>query len=672
MERAAAAAAETALLREKASLLRESMRRSEAVREGSAAAVDSIGRRMAAVDEAVRPAQARTWSAYSAHDNVARSLRAVEAVVRHLDAVREAESVILESASKGLTGYLDTVDKLKSAEDFFTSNRICKAGDDALKRVDELLHKAAAELENEFSRVLSECSKPVELEQLLKCLPSCSSAKDSAESQPNPGAVLSLPTLIEPRYVPRLSKLAQKSLQLGCHKQFVKIYRCKLLQVSNCLTYLQCSVTIIFHDLLAHDIFLHSSRDIRSSTLELTLKQLGVEYVTAEEVQTAQAESRNAKITHWIRCLQIAVKLLFPSERALCDQIFEGKHAWKDHCFAAATSKSLLNLLSFGQAISKSKTSPDKVFLLLDMFDRTLELQSEVEAVFAGDECAENRKSASTLVKCLAQAAKKTLIDFKDSIVKEPPKNTSTDGDVHPLTSYVGNYIKYLMDYLSSLKLIFQESSNGDGTKSGLVSEISGIIHAVETNLDVKAKQYKDHALGILFLMNNINYIVRSIRSSEAKDLVGDDWIQRRRRTVQQHATQYKRVAWGKVLDCLSAQGLTSSVGSATEGIAGSVGSIGSHSSTTSTSVIKARFKSFNKQFEEVCQTQMNWAIPDNELRDNLILAVAEILLPAYRSFLKRFGPLVENSHHASKYMKYTPEALEQTLGNLFAKKIPQ
>ncbi|XP_037488113.1 exocyst complex component EXO70A1-like isoform X1 [Triticum dicoccoides] len=669
MERAAAA--EAALLREKASLLRESMRRSEAVREGSAAAVDSIGRRMAAVDEAVRPAQARTWSAYSAHDNVARSLRAVEAVVRHLDAVREAESVILESASKGVTAYLDAVDNLKSAEDFFTSNRIGTAGVDALKRVDELLHKAAAELENEFSRVLSECSKPVELEQLLKCLPSRSSAKDSAESQPNPGAVLSLPTLIDPRYVPRLSKLAQKSVQLGCHKQFVKIYRCKLLQVSNCLTYLQCSVTI-FHDLLAHDIFLHTSRDTRSSTLELTLKQLGVEYVTAEEVQTAQAESRDAKIAHWIRCLQIAVKLLFPSERALCDQIFEGKHAWKDHCFAAATSKSLLNLLSFGQAISKSKTAPDKVFLLLDMFDRTLELQSEVEAVFAGDECAENRKSASTLVKCLAQAAKKTLIDFKDSIVKESPKNTSTDGDVHPLTSYVGNYIKYLMDYQSSLKLIFQESSNGDGTKSGLVSEISGLIHAVETNLDVKAKQYKDHALGILFLMNNINYIVRSIRGSEAKDLVGDDWIQRRRRTVQQHATQYKRVAWGKVLECLSAQGLTSSVGSATEGIAGSVGSIGSHSGTTSTSVIKARFKSFNKQFEEVCQTQMNWAIPDKELRDNLILAVAEILLPAYRSFLKRFGPLVENSHHASKYMKYTPEALEQTLGNLFAKKLPQ
>lgn len=69
----------------------------------------------------------------------------------------QAESVILESPSKGVTTYLDAVDKLKSAEDFFTSNRIGTAGVDALKRVDELLRKAAAELENEFSRVLSEC-----------------------------------------------------------------------------------------------------------------------------------------------------------------------------------------------------------------------------------------------------------------------------------------------------------------------------------------------------------------------------------------------------------------------------------------------------------------------------------------------------------------------------------
>jgi exocyst complex protein 7 len=69
-----------------------------------------------------------------------------------------------------------------------------------------------------------------------------------------------------------------------------------------------------------------------------------------------------------------------------------------------------------------------------------------------------------------------------------------------------------------------------------------------------------------------------------------------------------------QVLECLSSQGLTLSVSSAIEGTVGSIGSMGSYSGTTSTSVIKARFRSFNKQFEEVCQTQINWAIPDREL----------------------------------------------------------
>ena len=63
-----------------------------------------------------------------------------------------------------------------------------------------------------------------------------------------------------------------------------------------------------------------------------------------------------------------------------------------------------------------------------------------------GDECSENRKSAISLVKCLAGATKKTLSDFKDNIAKEKPKSTTSDGDVHPITSYVGNYIKFLFE----------------------------------------------------------------------------------------------------------------------------------------------------------------------------------------------------------------------------------
>lgn len=73
------------------------------------------------------------------------------------------------------------------------------------------------------------------------------------------------------------------------------------------------------------------------------------------------------------------VKLLFAGERKLCDQIFDGAESLKDQCFADVTTNSVSVLLSFGDAIAKSKRSPEKLFVLLDMFEIMRELQSEVQ-----------------------------------------------------------------------------------------------------------------------------------------------------------------------------------------------------------------------------------------------------------------------------------------------------
>ena len=50
------------------------------------------------------------------------------------------------------------------------------------------------------------------------------------------------------------------------------------------------------------------------------------------------------------------------------------------------------------------------------------------------------------------------------------------------------------------------------------------------------------------------------------------------------------------------------------------------------------RFRTFNDMFEELHQKQSQWTVPDTELRESLQLAVAQILLPAYRSFVGRSG----------------------------------
>ena len=66
--------------------------------------------------------------------------------------------------------------------------------------------------------------------------------------------------------------------------------------------------------------------------------------------------------------------------------------------------------------------------------------------IFKGKACSERRDSAFGLTKQLAQTAQETFGDFEEAIQKDATKTTVLDGTVHPLTSYVINYVKFLFE----------------------------------------------------------------------------------------------------------------------------------------------------------------------------------------------------------------------------------
>ncbi|KAL2324981.1 hypothetical protein Fmac_024039 [Flemingia macrophylla] len=640
------AVASVDLLSEKAAMMRESLQKSQTIADNVVTILGSFDHRLSALETAMRPTQIRTHSIRKAHENIDRTLKAAEVVVAHFDQYRQAEAKILKGPHEDLENYLDAIDKLRSNIQFFGSKKGFKSSDGIIIHANNLLAKAISKLEDEFKQLLSSYSKPVEPERLFDCLPNSmrpSSGSPGHESDPNgknpsnhhsehhnnngDAVVYTPPALIPPRFLPLLHDLAQQMVEAGHQQQLIKIYR-----------------------------------DARSNVLEESLQKLGVEKLNKDDVQKLQWEILEAKIGNWIHFMRIAVKLLFAGERKVCDQIFEGYDSLSEQCFAEVTTNSVSMLLSFGEAIARSKRSPEKLFVLLDMYEIMQELHSEIETLFKGKACSGIKEAATNLTKRLAQTAQETFGDFEEAVEKDATKTAVTDGTVHPLTSYVINYVKFLFDYQSTLKQLFLEFESGDDS-SQLASVTVRIMQALQTNLDGKSKQYKDPALTHLFLMNNIHYIVRSVRRSEAKDLLGDDWVQRHRRIVQQHANQYKRNAWAKILQCLSIQGLTSSGGGSSTG--GGDGGTGS-SSGASRAIVKDRFKTFNGMFEELHQKQSQWTVPDTELRESLRLAVAEVLLPAYRSFVKRFGPLVESGKNPQKYIKYTPEDLDRMLGEFF------
>ncbi|PHT54197.1 Exocyst complex component EXO70A1 [Capsicum baccatum] len=630
------------MLSERARIMRESLQKSQSITDNVVNILGSFDHRLSALETAMRPTQIRTHAIRTAHGNIDKTLKAAEVILSQFDISRQAEVKILKGPHEDLESYLQAIDQLRNNIRFFSNNKSFKSSDGVLSHANSLLTKAISKLEEEFKQLLLSYSKPVEPDRLFECLPNSmrpssspghqdSSGKSrlsnsNAEQNSAENAVYTPPTLIPPRILPLLHDLAQQMVQAGHQQQFVRIYR-----------------------------------DTRSPVLEESLRNLGVEKLSKDDVQKMQWEVLEAKIGNWIHFMRIAVKLLFAAERKVCDQILEGFDSLNDQCFAEVTTASVAVLLSFGDAIAKSKRSPEKLFVLLDMYEIMRELHSEIESLFSGKACSEIRESAFGLTKQLAKTAQETFGDFEEAVEKDATKTTISDGTVHPLTSYVINYVKFLFDYQSTLKQLFQEFENGGDSNSQLATVTMRIMQALQTNLDGKSKQYKDAALTHLFLMNNIHYMVRSVRRSEAKDLLGDDWVQRHRRVVQQHANQYKRIAWAKILQCLSIQGLTSSGGSNNSGTVD-----GQNSSGVSRSTVKDRLKIFNMQFEELHQRQTQWTVPDTELRESLRLAVAEVLLPAYRSFIKRFGPLVDSGKNAQKYIRYSAEDLDRMLGEFF------
>lgn len=56
------------------------------------------------------------------------------------------------------------------------------------------------------------------------------------------------------------------------------------------------------------------------------------------------------------------------------------------------------------------------------------------------------REAATGLIKRLGQTAKDTFADFEDAVNKDATKTLIPDGTVHMLTSYVINYVKFLLE----------------------------------------------------------------------------------------------------------------------------------------------------------------------------------------------------------------------------------
>ncbi|KAJ9543509.1 hypothetical protein OSB04_023216 [Centaurea solstitialis] len=388
----------------------------------------------------------------------------------------------------------------------------------------------------------------------------------------------------------------------------------------------------------------------RREFLEESLSRLG--FLGLQNSSKALEDDDNdVEIEKWIKAINMAVRVFYPSERRLCDRVFgysSATAAAADLSFMDICRVSTMELLNFANGIAMGSRSPERLFKILDVYEAVKDLSPEFEVLFSDQYCLFLRNEAIGVWKRLAESIRGIFMELENLIRRDPAKSAVPGGGLHPITRYVMNYLRAACSR-PTLEQVFDDNLDPSlsSSSSPLSLQISWIMEVLETNLESKSKIYRDPALSSVFMMNNGRYIVKKVKNEELGALLGDDWIRKQTAKVRQHHLNYQRTSWHKILTTLKLDNTNLS-------------------SNLASRSLKEKLKQFNSQFEEICRAQSTWVIFDDQLRDELKVSVAGNLVPAYRNFLGRFNNLQDIGKYADKHVKFTVEDVEARIDDLF------
>ncbi|KAJ4839807.1 hypothetical protein Tsubulata_032013 [Turnera subulata] len=395
----------------------------------------------------------------------------------------------------------------------------------------------------------------------------------------------------------------------------------------------------------------HVYSSCRREFLEESVSRLGLRKLSIAEAQKLQWAELEDEIDKWIKAANVALRILFPSERRLCDRVFFGFSSAADLSFMEVCRGTTVQILNFVDAIAIGTRSPERLFKVLDLFEMLRDLMPEFESNFSDQYCVVLRNDAVAVWKRLGEAVRGIFMELENLIRRDPARTRVPGGGLHPITRYVMNYLRAACRSRETLEQVFDDGGNvglaNDVARSSLGVQMVWIMELLESNLEMKAKIYDNPALSAVFMMNNGRYIVQKVKDSELGTLLGDDWIRKHLAKIRQFHTTYQRTSWNGTLEYL--RDTSKPLNAAGQPMS-----------------MRERMKAFSTSLDNIYKAQSQWVIFDEQLRKELRVAVANLLIPAYNNFIPRFRNSPEVGKHYDKYLKYSSEELEALCNRLF------
>ncbi|KAH7461458.1 Exocyst complex component EXO70A1 [Phytophthora ramorum] len=268
-------------------------------------------------------------------------------------------------------------------------------------------------------------------------------------------------------------------------------------------------------------------------------------------------------------------------------------------------------------------------------------------------------KAVSEIVNELAVTAKQKLFTFQPGLVEASGDRTVTrDGNVHPISSHTINFLRKICDQAKPLKVLLTKDS--DVTP---VSFVDTVVTQLIEALISKADQLKGReGLKRLFLVNNFGYVTNSLphcAQSDDSDLEAQihgiikPRVEAMRNDALAHFIQLSYITFKEYLN------------DPTEPLQFAKG--GSVLTLESGRLLKEKFSKFNDQLEELHKTQRTYVVAEVPIRQHLIRTAVDTIIPVYKAFYEKYSVIQFSRKHASRYLKYPPQAVQALLKELFS-----
>ncbi|XP_058747945.1 exocyst complex component EXO70B1-like [Vicia villosa] len=353
-------------------------------------------------------------------------------------------------------------------------------------------------------------------------------------------------------------------------------------------------------------------------------------------------------IKRWITASEIALKILFPFEQRLCDDVFSGFTSSATR-FKEVFHGATLQLLNLVDAVADGSPSIWRLFKMVAIFETLHYLIPKLQ--FCPDSMV--NETAVTVQNRLGEAISDLFMKLNYLIFRVPAAKqvAPPDGRHHPMTVQIMSYVASACRSRRTLEPILQKYPKVNNRlvfNASFVEHVEWIMDTLRRKMTAKSKDYEDFALRYLYMMNNRRYIEATIKRWDLDTVFSDVWFAKFQAIFQEELEFYQRNSWNKVMEILKLDNIDCMA----------------PNDNVTAELLKEKLKLFNKHFEETYRAQSTWSVYDKKLREEIIRSVGNRLLPVYGIFIGKFRDCL--GIHANQYVEYGMFEIQDRLNNLF------